>query len=214
MSEEAKQGEQENQETKEQEINLDDYVPKSEYESKIKDSEKSLESLKSELEQAKLQLLDPEYLKWREDKGRKGSKKETPEGRKTEEPQSLEEFEALKEEIQKTQDVLRELIAVQELDATKKRYPDFDEYREDIAKILEQSNMTYEQAYFVAKQHKTEISESGDKTPTKKPQSTEKPTSTVPAKTLEKKDFKTREEADKATVAALREKYPDLGDTI
>lgn len=197
------------------EVDTSKFVPKEEYE-KLGQSVKELET---KLDEAKLNLLDPDYIDFLESK--KGTKveKKVKEAmsdvdiNKLSSKQILEMAtekakEALMEEVlpkyenalKKQGATIQDILAYIELGEVEKKHKDFDDYREDIKKILETSKtpLSIEQAYKLAKSDKHDkdnpVTED-DKTPEKKPTQSEKPTSTVPGSTLSKTAFKTPEEA-------------------
>lgn len=198
-------------------VDLTNYVPKSDYEKAIQDAEAKVAGLKKELDAKKVDLLDPEYLEFRESKQRKAAPK-APAAQGDDRVAALESrIDELTETLNVTRGVAERLYFEKELENTRREYEDFDEYKEDVEAILTASKtpLTYKQAYLMAKDSKTKSAPSeGKKEPGKKPPQTEKPSSTIQAQALQKKEYKTTEEADKATLAALREKYPDLGDTL
>ena len=209
-----------NKEQEANEVDLSNYVSKEEHEKAIKEADAKVVGLKKELDGKKLELLDPEYLEWRESKQGKQAVKAMkaiePKGGADDRVAQLEaKIEDLSESLNVTRQVAERLYFDRELELTKKDYPDFDEYKEDIEKILTASKapITYKQAYLMAKDAKVRETPPDEKEK-KKPPQTEKPSNTIQAKALEKKEFKTESESNAATLAELRDKYPDLGDTI
>ena len=199
----------------EEAANKEKFVPKEEYE-KLAGSVKDLES---KLDEAKLSLLDPDYIEFLETK--KGQKVDRAVKRSMEDvdtdsmtsKQILElaterAKEALMEEVlPKYEDMLKrqgatiqDILAYIELGEVEKKYKDFDTYRDDTRKILETSKtpLTIEQAYKQAKLDKLESE--GKLTPKeekelKTPTPSEKPTSTVPGDTMSKGSFKNSDDA-------------------
>lgn len=191
------------------------FVPKEDYE-KLAGSVKDLES---KLDEAKLSLLDPDYIEFLETK--KGAKVEAKVKKEISEmdtdkmtsKQILEAAterakEALMEEVlPKYEEALKrqgatiqDILAYIELGEVEKKYKDFNDFRDDTRKILEASKtqLTIEQAYKQAKMDRLE--KEGKLTPKeekelKTPPPAEKPTSTVPGETMSKSTFKTPEDA-------------------
>lgn len=206
--------------SKTSEPDLTNYVPKGEYDKAIKDAEAKVAGLKKDLDTTKLELLDPDYLEWRETKQTKPAQKvlaqQSKEGDRVAALES--KIEQLSESLNVTRQVAERLYFDKELENTRRDYPDFDEYKEDVEKILTASKapVTYKQAYLMAKDTRARAQNTDKETPkqTKEPPKTEKPSNTVQAKVLEKKDYKTVAEADAATLAEMHEKYPNLGDKL
>ena len=210
MSEEPKNPEESS------EINLEDYVPKEEHSKLLSEKDESITSLKNDLDSAKMQLLDQDYLDYLESK-KKPSQSTKPKdskstGKVDEELQAT--IERLQDDLNKSNAALSDLAAENELRDVRARYNDFDDHKEDILKIIENSktDLTFEQAYRLAKSYKSEKSAEGAEEGTKGKKTisaTEKPSSTVPAKALETKEFKNQGEVDSATIESLKDKYPD-----
>jgi hypothetical protein len=190
-------------------------VPKEEYE-KLAGSVKDLES---KLDEAKLSLLDPDYIEFLESK--KGQRVEKAVKKSMDDvdtdnmtsKQILElaterAKEALmnevmpryEEAIKKQGTTIQDILAYIELGEVEKKYKDFNTYRDDTRKVLETSKtpLTIEQAYKQAKLDKLDAE--GKLTPKdekdlKTPTPSEKPTSTVPGDTMSKSAFKDPGEA-------------------
>lgn len=213
-----------NQDPKQTNQEPENTVSKEEYDKAIKQHEAVVAGLKKDLDAKKMELLDPEYLNWKESKAKKPEPpapkaKEGSNDVDTRIAQMESTIKSLEERLNVTHQVAEQLYFDKELEITKREYPDFDDYKEDIKSILQATKdpMSYKQAYLLAKDNASRNKKEGDKGEDKKPKapaSREKPSSSVQAKALEKKDFETQEEADAATIAELKEKYPDLGDTI
>lgn len=195
-------------------VDTSKFVPKEEYE-KLGNSVKELET---KLDEAKLSLLDPDYIDFLESK--KGGKIE----KKVEKAMSevdldkMSSKQILELSIQKSKEVLMEevmpkyedmlkkhgatlqdILAYIELGEVEKKYKDFNDYREDTRKVLEtaQTRLTIEQAYKQAKYER--LDKEGKLTPKleealKTPVS-EKPTSSVPGDTMSKSSFKNADDA-------------------
>lgn len=190
------------------------FVPKEEYE-KLAGSVKDLES---KLDEAKLSLLDPDYIDFVESKrGKKVEKSVVKElsDVDTDKMTSKEILElaterakaALMEEVlpqyeevlKKQGATIADILAYIELGQVEKKYKDFETYRDDTRRILETSKtpLTIEQAYKQAKLDKLEsegklkaFDEKDAKT-----MATEKPTGTLPKETLDKTSFKSADDA-------------------
>jgi len=195
------------------------FVPKEEHSAAIKVKEDELASIKEEVDKQKLQLLSKDYLDYLEDKKeKKPAVKKADPAKPDEVVASLqEEVESLKQGVKDAQNVNSQILADRELSAARSKYEDFADYEKDIGKFYDttKSDVPFEQAYLLVKAYRAEEDAKGEDpkkpAPTKKPFASEKPTSTVPGDTLEQKDYETVPEANAATIATLREKYPDLG---
>jgi len=202
-------------EASEKAANEKNVVPKEEYE-KLAGTVKDLEG---KLDEAKLSLLDPDYIDFLETK--KGAKVEKAVKKSMEDvdtdkmtsKQILElaterAKEALLDEVMPKYEAalkqqgttIQDILAYIELGEVEKKFKDFGEYRDDTRKVLETSKtqLTIEQAYKQAKMDRLE--KEGKLTPKeekelKAPTSSEKPTSTVPGDTMSKSAFKTAEDA-------------------
>ena len=193
-------------------VDTSKFIPKEEYE-KLAGSVKDLES---KLDDAKLSLLDPDYIDFLETK--KGKQVERVVRKEMSEvdtdkmtsKQILElaterAKEALMEEVMpRYEDIIRkqgatiqDILAYIELGEAEKKFKDFGTYRDDIRKVLETSKtpLTIEQAYKLAKSDKMGDTSPADDKPTKAPTQSEKPTSTVPGDTMSKGSFKNATEA-------------------
>lgn len=197
-------------------VDTSKFVPKEDYE-KLSSSVKDLEG---KLDEAKLSLLDPDYIDFLESK--KGQRVE----KKIEKATDLSDKDIEKlsskqilelaterakeailsevapkyeEALKKQGATLQDILAYIELGEVEKKYKDFDTYRDDTRKILETSRtqLTIEQAYKQAKLDRLE--KEGKLTPKEekdlKTPSSEKPTSSVPGDTMSKSAFKNAGEA-------------------
>jgi hypothetical protein len=196
-------------------VDTSKFVPKEEYE-KLGSSVKELET---KLDEAKLSLLDPDYIDFLESKkGQRIEKKlEKAEltDREIEKLSSKQILELsvervrevlLSEVMPKYEDALRKMGATQqdilayiELGECQKKYKDFETYRDDIKKVLDTSTtrLTIEQAYKQAKLDK--LDREGMLTPKEekelKTPASEKPTNSVPGDAMSKSAFKNSGEA-------------------
>jgi len=197
-------------------VDTEKYVPKEEYE-KLSGSVKELEA---KLDEAKLSLLDPDYIDFLESKKGKQVEKKVEKAMdlsdKDIEKLSSREIlelsvsrakEALLSEVApKYEEALRrqdatihDILAYIELGEVQKKYKDFDDYRDDVRKVLEASRtqLTFEQAYKQAKLDRLE--KEGKLTPKEekelKTPASEKPTATVPGDTMSKSAFKNASDA-------------------
>jgi superfamily II DNA or RNA helicase len=173
-------------------VDLTKYVGKEDYDKALSAKEAEVSKVKEELEQAKMSLLDPEYIDYLE------SKKEKPAERDAANEAGLPtktEFDALKKELGMTKAAVQDVLAVIELKNTEEKYADFKDYKDDVKAILESSRapLTFEQAYLIAKSQKPkEPAKSADP---KQAPAYEKPSGSVPGSDLDKKDFKDADEA-------------------
>jgi len=197
-------------------VDTEKFVPKEEHE-KLANEKKELES---KLDEAKLSLLDPDYIDFLESK--KGARVEKKiekamdlsdkDIEKLSSKQILElaterakeaimsEVDAKYAEVVRRQGVtLHEVLSYIEVGECEKKYKDFDTYRDATRKVLENSRtqITIEQAYKQAKYDTLE--KDGKLTPKEekelKTPASEKPTSTVPGDTMSKSSFKNAGEA-------------------
>ena len=181
----------------------------------IKSLEDNINNLKAEISRKEMELLSPEYIEFRESRAK--AKAPAQSAAKAADPAVAElqtRVDGLTDALTRSQQALQDVIAFNELQDVKSRYSDFETHRDDIASLLKNSKteLTYEQAYKIVKADKAAAAPIPKEQP--KPFSSEKPSGSVPYKSLEKKDYKTETEANQATITALRDKWPDLGDTI
>lgn len=172
-------------------IDLTKYVGKEDHEKAISTKDTELSKVKDELDQAKMSLLDADYIEYLE------SKKDKPADDDDADKAGLPtktEFDALKKELGMTKSAVQDVLAVIELKNTEEKYPDFKDYKDDVKAILEASKapLTFEQAYKIAKASKPVDEKSDDP---KKNTDYEKPSGSVPGSDLEKKDYKDTDEA-------------------
>lgn len=199
-------------------IDLTKYVPKEELEKAQSASKAETEKLRAELEQAKMSLLDPEYIAHLE--SRKGRESQPVRDASAGEididsltPKQLLQV-AINQAVQATEErsakrfskiesALSDTLALLELRDVESKYKDFADYRNDVAKILEdpKSNLTIEQAYKLVKADRLSQKEADTKeeTPTRRAVTSEKPSNTVPAENMQRRSFKSsRDAADDA----------------
>lgn len=175
-------------------VDLTKYLAKEDHEKALSAKEAEVTKIKDELEQAKMSLLDPEYIDYLESKKAKPSTEDMV----SKDPNlpSKAEFDALKKELHMTKSSVQDVLAVIELKNTEEKYSDFKDYKDDVKAILESSRapLTFEQAYLIAKSQKPP--KASDKPNDPKPHTSyEKPSSSVPGDDLAKKDFKDANEA-------------------
>jgi hypothetical protein len=194
-------------------IDLTKYVPKEDFEK----TSASVKELESKLDEAKLSLLQPEYLEFMESKraGKVEKKIESSIDKlldskdldklsprqvlalsieKAKEAVEAELLPKYQDQMRKMGQSLSDVLAVLELQEVEKKHSDFGEYRDDIRKILETSAtpLTIEQAYLLAKAGK-----GGSFTPNapKAPNPSEKPIGGTPPGSMVTKTFKTKQDA-------------------
>lgn len=183
------------EELKEQEAKIKDTVSK-EFQGKLTAKDSEVRKLQDELDNAKLSLLDPEYISFLETK--KGSAKviddasrQLKDGNLT--PSKVAELEAKLNRVSVT---MEQVLAVMELKEVEGKYKDFNTYRDDTTKVLETSTtpLTIEQAYKIAKQNRKD-----NKTDEEKEADinagAEKPGGGGPREEDEPKVFKSKKEA-------------------
>lgn len=166
------------------------------YSAQLKDKDSEIKKLRDELDNAKLSLLDPDYISFRNSKksteAAKIVNKEMKEGGKMTE----DRYSALEEKLNKLGTTLQNVLASMELQTVESKYKDFDQIREEVAKVLETSStpLTIEQAYKIAKQNVREEKDEQEKKTDAKAAS-EKPSTKVPDEETSKKTFKDKKEA-------------------
>lgn len=157
-------------------IDMSKYVSKEDNDRLVAESKSAQDKLQQELEQAKLALLDPEYISYLESKqGKSTANKvvsEIDKLRDTVDVERLSSKELLALSVDKAVEVvqsklmpvyegqmrkmgqaLSDVLAVLELQDVEKKYSDFGDYRDATKKMLESSStpLTIEQAYLLAK---------------------------------------------------------------
>jgi len=193
-------------------IDMTKFVPKEDFEKLTKTSNEEVEKIKGELDQAKLSLLDPDYVAFLDSKKGKEIKEEAKEiSEKIEEGKaSPAELKRLEDRMNTISSSVENVLAVLELQAVEKKYADFGDFREATKKILETSatSLSIEQAYLLSKgQAKTEKTEAEKKAAAKT--AAEKPSGTVPGNEPVQKHFTDKgaagEDAWDKTVGAGKE---------
>lgn len=212
-------------------IDLSKYVPKDQ-----------ADQLKADLEKTKLELLSPEYLEFQETKRNKA----TPSVKakvsellgtlKPEEIESLSKRDLLEIAVARTSEKLTAELGKEfgarlakltdhmsgltmyvELDRTKKAHSDFDDYKDDIDKILEKADrdLTFEEAYLQAKGAKASLPDKKDeKKEESKPKGSEKPGGATPPDGALPQKFKDADAAGRAAFETVKAKYGITGDSI
>lgn len=186
------------------------------------EKDRSLETLKS-------QLLDPEYISYLESKNQ-AKTKTTSLIPQTVNLASLsldqlrqlireEGQEVINKSIAPIAGRLTEVQATLEANAVRAKYSDFNDYADKIVGILENSNVTIEQAYLMARAGRTlEQETAAAKTPKAEdkpqPKGSEKPGTTVPLEGDTIGKFKNETEAGMAAWSAIQKKHGLSGDTI
>lgn len=185
--------------------NENNLIPKTELEKLKTETQQTIDGMKKQVEEAKLQLLSQEYLEYLENK-KSGKAPET--------KGESEENKALRAELAAVRAQQADLAAHIELDMVRKAHPDFEEFRTEVQKVLEESktNITIEQAYRIAKGSQ-EPKKQDDKKPVL-PQGNEKPSGVYPPPETTEKKFKTAHAAAMDAAASVLSKYNLSGDTI
>lgn len=180
-------------------------IPKAELDTLKTTYEQSIADLKKQVEDTKAQLLDSNYLEYLD-------QKKAPKGQKTE---GSEEVKELKKQLAEMRAAMAEVAASQELEQVMKAHPDFNDVRKDVQKILEESktDITIEQAYFIAKAQKPPAKEEG-KPKEKLEFTTEKPSGVYPVEGDSEKKFKNENEAAQAAANEVLAKYGISGGVI
>lgn len=187
-------------------IDASKFVPKEDYEK----ATSSLKELEAKLDEAKMSLLDPEYISFLEQKKQAKLEKKLAKPlpsdvdlskmtsaqilslsvEKAKEAIMTEIVPQYEEQLKRTQQTLSDVLAVLELQEVEKKYSDFNTYRDDTRKILETSTtpLTIEQAYKLAKANTFD-----GKAPAVSP--AERPTGSVPGSDMKPTSFKSKHEA-------------------
>jgi len=206
MSEQDKQKSSEGKEASA--VDLSNYVPKEEY-GKLN---QQIDEMKKSLEDAKLELVSPEYIEFlAAKKDRKVTQADVDKAKAAGLPQeAVAIIEELKGRIVRTESVLQNMAAVLELKEVEGKYADFKDYRDDVQKLLEADktgSLTFEQAYYQAR---------GMKPPAPKGdmpmRGNEKPGGFLPPEGA--KVFKSDYEASQDAANQVRTKYGIVGDII
>lgn len=185
------------------------YVPKEDYE-KLSGSVKDLET---KLEEAKLSLLDPEFIDFRESKKLKSTAKKAADAAtdlsdvdlsklspkqllaaavdRAKEAVMNEIIPEYEEKLRAQAQTLSDVLAVLELQEVEKKHSDFGNYKDATRKVLETSStpLTIEQAYLLAKASNPQAAAAAA------PAGSERPSGTVPLSSDTTKTFKDKNEA-------------------
>ena len=188
---------------------LTKFVPKEE----VGKLSQEIESLKKSLEDAKLELVSPEYIEFLSSKKNKVVTQTDIDKAKAAglPPVALEMLEELKGRLVRTESVLQNMAAVLELQNVEKQFPDFNDYREDVQKLFEADKtgtLNFEQAYWQAKGRvpkppKSDIPGGGNN----------KPGGFVPPEGS-RKEFKSSFEASQDAINQVRTRHGISGDII
>jgi len=150
MSDESKKTDEGLKEAKEKES------ASKEVQEQLKAKNSEVTKLQDELDNAKLSLLDPEYIAFLETK--KGSAAIIADASKklASGDVSVAELNSMKAQLNKVSITMEQVLAVMELKEVEGKYKDFQTYRDDTTKVLETSTtpLTIEQAYKIAKQNR------------------------------------------------------------
>lgn len=108
------------------------------------------------------------------------------------------------------------IVAHLELQQVKADNPDFDSFKDDVAKILQESttSMTIADALDKARINRSRTAPAKTAAPAKSPASTEKPGTHPPSPSLQKKEYKNESEAAAAALEEVKTKFGISGDTI
>ena len=217
-------------------VDLTKYVPKEDYD-KLQGTVKNLQA---DYERKSLELLSPSYIDFLEQQKTKTQQstqvtfaldtltvdeiERLPKARLlqlAEERVTAKLTPVLRKEFLGTINALQEQVsylnAREEVRAVETEFPDFDKYRDEVAKELngeEGKTLSIRDATLrVMQRH--EKDEKNDKTQDKpKPKGGEKPNQGGPTPDIADKSFKDQKEADKATAGYIIDKYGLSGDRI
>jgi hypothetical protein len=197
-----------------------DLISKAEVDKTLATKDNEIASLKRSVEDQQMKLLDQDYLDFVDAKRKGKSDPKADELKAKGVPEELvQTVRQLEHTVRSQQNVLANMAAYIELEETRKSFKDFDDFRDDVDKIIEaaQGQLTFKQAYLIAKGQKVKEDKADDKKADDKPKSkgSEKPGSgVIPESDDMKKEFKTKHEADLHTDKVIKEKYGLEGDTI
>ena len=180
----------------------EELIPKAELEKVKSELAQQTATLQKQVEEAKLQLLSPEYLEYLEGKikGKKEDKNDD------------DAVKALRAELAQLRQQQETQAAFLELEQVKQEHKDFEALRPNIQKILETArrDMTIEEAYWIAK-GKQEPPKPEEK---KLGAGNEKPGGIHPPSNATQKTFKNETEAAYAAANEVLTKYGISGDQI
>jgi hypothetical protein len=192
--------------------------------------------LTQEVNELRKQLLDPEYLNYLEAKQSGASKAKQPSpvtlldsDLKPEDIDRLPNSKLLKlaestlgtklvdslrqefaGELTGLRSTVQNLVAVIELNEVKAKYPDFEEHRDGVVRLLQSSqrDMSIEDAYKMVKYEALSKTD-GKKEVASKPDAkgSEKPNQATPPPDLSTKEYKNEKDAGAAAAKAIAEKY-------
>jgi hypothetical protein len=186
--------------------------------SQVSEKERSLETLKQ-------QLLSPEYITFLESQNAPKTRTNITNQAINLSNMSLDQLRALvreegeavvKQAIAPFAGRLTEVQATLEANAVRAKYADFNDYAPKVVEILENSDVTIEQAYLMAKGRTGIEKENSPKREESKktPPVSEKPGNTVPLEGDTITKFKNETEAGMAAWSAIAKKHGLSGDTI
>ena len=174
-------------------------VPKEDFEKLSKESKEQVTTLQSELETAKLSLLDPEYIAFRESKKSKALAKEAKSISDELKDSNVtgNRVVELEDRINRLSTAVEDLLALQELAVCEKKYSDFNDYRDSVRKTLEDSTtpLTIEQAYLLVKGSTTKTDKTDAEKAAGAKAGSEKPGSGVNAGSTQPTSFKDKKSA-------------------
>lgn len=194
----------------------DDVISKAEHEKALTESTQKVQTLTADIDKLKMQLLDPNYLEYLK------QREETSEGAKTpvkpSEPIDVTTaVKRLENELSRQRQITEAILADIELKQVVETNKDFEDYRTDVAKILETAttDLTISQALAIARDNRRRATENPS-TPAK-PKNTfsEKPNKSIPSGSMnEKKTFKTDAEAGQDAWNQVKDKYGLTSDIL
>lgn len=195
---------------------LSNYIPKTDFEKVTKEKDSTIANLSSSLRDSQEKLTSPEYIEFLESRSKTRDVKVTKEDLKGAQmpDKVIELIEGLQttfnQRFSSVETFNANVAAWIEAQEVSSKYKDFDEYRDQVAALLEKPgvNLTIEQAYKIVKSDKTPASEE-----TPKP-SGERPGGRLPQNDTTVRKFKTSDDAGQAAWDEVAKKHGITGDTI
>lgn len=203
--------------TSEKSVDLSNYVPKDDHTKAVTERD----SLKKALDDVSSKLTSSEYIEYLESK-QKGKEKANDAAKEALTPEVRTLIDSLTTRLTNHEEVIFELLADREVALVEKTNPDFSDFREDVAKILDEAakskeNLSVAKALEIARGRKA-VGKKDEKAKEPKEQSkgSEKPSSSVPASASSggSKDYKSATEAGNAAWETVKAKYGLTSDTI
>lgn len=187
-------------------------VSKTEYETALKTAQEQQVKFKEEIDKLKMQLLDNDYLEYKEKKAAASTKEKSLPKTGNEQEDLRAAIDAMQKRLDRQQQVQDALLADIELKELERTNPDYIEYKEDMIKIYEadpNTNLTLSQALAIARDNKRSAAK------TSSTNTNEKPSNSMPGSSLNKsKSFKTDYDAGQDAWEQIKAKHGLTSDVI